>query len=127
MKIITIFLSALFAACAEGHRHHHKQHHPSHNYHQHKSFPDNLGDKNSETEEENWAEYHDNRPKEHDCSVNERYNWYGNHRCRFSWECKGARLCEKHIYNDPSLSGIGWCRGPDACPMMGPLDRYEED
>ena len=90
-------------------------------------FPDNLGDKNADTIEKSWAEYHANRPVEHDCKVNEDKNWYGNHRCRFSWECKGAAMCELHVYNNAGNIGIGWCRGATACPHVGPLDSYEED
>ena len=90
-------------------------------------FPDNLGDKNADTIEKSWAEYHANRPVEHDCKVNEDKNWYGNHRCRFSWECKGAAMCELHVYNNAGNIGIGWCRGATACPHVGALDSYEED
>ena len=91
------------------------------------AFPDRLGDKNPETREGSWKDYQGGRPHEHDCGVNEAKNWYGNHRCRESWECKGARVCEKHVHGAEGLEGIGWCRGPDACPLTGPLDSYEED
>ena len=59
-------------------------------------FPEKLGDKNKDTKEKTWAEYQKNRPNLIDCFVDERKNWYGNHRCTDSWECKGARVCEEY-------------------------------
>ena len=118
MKILLLALAALSVE-AKHHRHSHSHHGAS--------YPEQLGGKNSQTVEESWAEYHKNRPTEHDCSLNESLNWHGNHMCRFSWECKGARVCEINSYNDPGTNGIGWCRGPDACPLIGPLDSYDED
>ena len=97
-----------------------------HTRHTRRAFPEVLGDKNPETRELTWSEYELNRPHEHDCHINERFNWYGNHRCRFSWECTGARNCEKHVHGHPGTQGIGWCRGPSACPLLGPLDSYKE-
>ena len=90
-------------------------------------IPDKLGDKNTSTKEATWDEYKKNRPKLQDCNLNEHLNWYGNHRCRYSWECKGASVCEGQIHDDPGLRGIGWCRGPTACPLLGPLDRPDAD
>merc|ERR1711998_457669 len=80
-----------------------------------KEIPDVLGDKNSATPEGTWEEYQNNRPHDNDCSINESNNWYGNHMCKFSWECRGATMCELHSYGDPGTGGIGWCRGWDGC------------
>ena len=60
-----------------------------------KEFPDKLGDKNSETKEKSWSDYVANRKDQpNNCHLNERFNWYGNHRCTESFECQGARVCE---------------------------------
>ena len=117
---------ALVLASVDAHRHHHHHHHrhQQHSLHQHKAIPDNEGDKNPDTPEKTWAEYQANRPNEHDCHINESKNWFGNHKCKFSWECKGASVCETNKHGG---SDIGWCRGPDACPLIGPLDTYKED
>merc|ERR1712086_88294 len=40
-----------------------------------------------------------------DCDVYESENWLGTGKCKYSWECRGARVCE----------GQGWCYGDDAC------------
>merc|ERR1712167_421361 len=80
-----------------------------------KDIPDVLGDKNPDAPEATWEEYHSNRPHDNDCEINESFNWYGNHMCKYSWECKGATMCELHSYNADDTSGIGWCRGWDAC------------
>ena len=51
-------------------------------------FPDRLGDKNPETKEKTWTEYVATRKNvPNNCHLNERYNWYGNHRCVDSFEC----------------------------------------
>ena len=63
----------------------------------------------------------------HDCTLNEARNWFGNSRCREEWECKGASLCEVNAFGKPGNEGIGWCRGPDACPLVGPLDSYDPE
>ena len=53
-----------------------------------KEFPDKLGDKNPETKEKTWADYVAARKDQpNNCHLNERYNWYGNHRCTESFEC----------------------------------------
>ena len=53
-----------------------------------KEFPDKLGDKNSETKEKTWSDYVAARKDQpNNCHLNERYNWYGNHRCTESFEC----------------------------------------
>lgn len=36
-------------------------------------------------------------------------------------------MCETHIHGDTGIAGIGWCRGPTACPLIGPLDSYDQD
>ena len=40
-----------------------------------------------------------------DCDIYESENWLGTGKCKYSWECRGARQCE----------GQGWCYGDDAC------------
>ena len=127
MKYITILLIALFANSAEAIR----------NAPAEKTkvssrtanmFPEKLGDKNKDTVEKTWAEYQKNRPHLIDCFINEKKNWYGNHRCTESWECKGARVCEEYA-RAPGASkdsiSVGWCKGPDACPVVGPLDHFD--
>ena len=53
-----------------------------------KEFPEKLGDKNSETTEKTWEEYVSKRKNQpNNCHLNERFNWYGNHRCTESFEC----------------------------------------
>ena len=126
MKFSTVLLMVGVISAAEIERHQNNKPFNHHSMHQGAAFPDRLGDKNSETMEKTWDEYRQNRPHEHDCSINERYNWYGNHRCRFDWECKGAARCENRVAFDPTHRGIGWCRGPTACPLLGPLDSYDE-
>ena len=90
-------------------------------------FPDKLGDKNTETKEATWSEYEANRPSLQNCDLNEKYNWFGNHRCKEEWECQGARVCEFMAYGGEGVSAIGWCRGPTACPLRGPLDKKGKD
>merc|ERR1719453_930118 len=95
-----------------------------------RNIPDNVGDKNSATAEATWSEYQanrskDNLPEMHDCTLNEAKNWYGNSRCKEEWECQGARVCEFMSYGADGVAGIGWCRGPTACPLVGPLDKYD--
>jgi hypothetical protein len=91
-----------------------------------RAFPEKLGDKNSETVEKTWAAYKNARPNEHDCHINEKRNWFGNHRCQEAWECQGARHCELQNVGANGVKSIGWCRGPTACPLTGPLDTYKE-
>ena len=114
---VTLFLGMVALAFGIEHKHHH------HHHGEGEVIPDTLGDKNPETKEATWAEYKKNRPHETDCRINESKNWYGNHRCRFSWECKGATMCETHVHGDPGVGGIGWCQGVSACPSVGPLDK----
>ena len=53
----------------------------------------------------NWAKYRAAHPNDQDCSVRESDNWKGAQQCSQSWECRGARLCERG----------GWCSGYDGC------------
>ena len=53
----------------------------------------------------NWANYRKARPNDQDCSISESDNWMGAQQCSQSWECRGARLCERG----------GWCSGYDGC------------
>ena len=52
-----------------------------------------------------WDGYVKSRPRTNDCSVRESENWLGSGMCKYSWECRGARMCE----------GTGFCLGNDAC------------
>jgi len=53
----------------------------------------------------NWAKYRAAHPHDQDCSISESDNWNGAQQCSQSWECRGARLCERG----------GWCSGYDGC------------
>lgn len=53
----------------------------------------------------NYARYRAARPNDQDCSISESDNWMGAQQCSQSWECRGARLCERG----------GWCSGYDGC------------
>ena len=48
-------------------------------------------------------------------------NWFGSQRCKESWECQGARMCEG------GSKDLGWCYGDSDCPMLGPLDYHNEN
>ena len=52
-----------------------------------------------------WAAYKKSRPHDNDCSIAETDNWKGAQQCVESWECRGARMCERG----------GWCSGFDGC------------
>merc|ERR1712146_94188 len=52
-----------------------------------------------------WAAYKKSRPHDNDCSIAESDNWKGAQQCVESWECRGARMCERG----------GWCSGFDGC------------
>ena len=52
-----------------------------------------------------WAAYKKAHPHDQDCSIAESDNWKGAQQCSQSWECRGARLCERG----------GWCSGYDGC------------
>jgi hypothetical protein len=39
------------------------------------------------------------------CHLAESDNYLGAQQCKFSWECRGARMCDRG----------GWCNGYDAC------------
>ena len=53
----------------------------------------------------NWAAYVKAHPHVQDCSIAESDSWKGAQQCSQSWECRGARLCERG----------GWCSGYDGC------------
>ena len=64
-----------------------------------------------------WELYRTNRDDadQNDCRIPESKNWLGAQQCKFSWECRGARTCERG----------GWCNGYDGCletpfPMQSP-------
>ena len=103
---------------------HHRQHMTQNKQ---RMIPDTLGDKNTETKEKSWSEYEAKRSELHDCGLEEKYNWFGNHRCKEEWECQGARVCEYMNYGAKGVESIGWCRGPTACPFQGPLDKKGKD
>ena len=149
MKFTALLVAMVAMTEASHHHHRHGRHHVSegrhHHYtqrdaeeningmhmhqskHGHRMFPEKLGDKNTETKESTWSEYEKNRPQLQDCSLNEKYNWFGNHRCKEEWECQGARVCEYMSYGHDGVQGIGWCRGPTACQFKGPLDKEDKD
>ena len=59
--------------------------------------------------------YRNARDNFNDCKLAESDNWSGAQQCKFSWECRGARSCERG----------GWCSGYDGCdgtplPMVAP-------
>ena len=39
------------------------------------------------------------------CKIYESHNFFGAQQCKQSWECRGARTCERG----------GWCSGYDGC------------
>merc|ERR1712028_163103 len=55
-----------------------------------------------------WAKYRPAHPADQDCSISESDNWKGARQCSQSWECRGARLCERG----------GWCSGYDGLPSL---------
>merc|ERR1712146_292957 len=44
-----------------------------------------------------WAKYRTAHPNDQDCSISESDNWKGAQQCSQSWECRGARLCERGV------------------------------
>merc|ERR1712100_290820 len=52
-----------------------------------------------------WAKYRAAHPHDQDCAISESDNWKGAQQCSQSWECRGARLCDRG----------GWCSGYDGC------------
>merc|ERR1712071_566373 len=42
-----------------------------------------------------WAKYRTAHPNDQDCSISESDNCKGAQQCSQSWECRGARLCER--------------------------------
>ena len=72
------------------------------------ALPDHLGELFSNKESlygNNWEAYKKSRQLMVDCDIYESENWLGTGKCKYSWECRGARQCE----------GQGWCYGDDAC------------
>ena len=41
-----------------------------------------------------WEKYKKTRQLMVDCDIYESENWLGTGRCKYSWECRGARMCE---------------------------------
>uniref|UniRef100_A0A7S3FTH7 Uncharacterized protein n=1 Tax=Strombidium rassoulzadegani TaxID=1082188 RepID=A0A7S3FTH7_9SPIT len=52
-----------------------------------------------------WEFYRNTRGDSNDCKLAESDNFLGAQQCKFSWECRGARTCERG----------GWCSGYDGC------------
>ena len=53
-----------------------------------------------------WEAYRENREAvEHNCRLAESDNFLGAQQCKYQWECRGARTCERG----------GWCSGYDGC------------
>ena len=72
------------------------------------AYPDHLGELFTNKENlygSNWEKYKKSRQLMVDCDIYESENWLGTGKCKYSWECRGARQCE----------GQGWCYGDDAC------------
>ena len=73
-----------------------------------KGYPDHLGEMfpNKESMYANdWDKYKHTRQLMVDCDIYESENWLGTGKCKYSWECRGARMCERG----------GWCSGFDGC------------
>ena len=71
-------------------------------------YPENLNEMFPNKESlyaNNWAGYKKTRQLMVDCDIYESENWLGTGKCKYSWECRGARLCERG----------GWCSGYDGC------------
>ena len=41
-----------------------------------------------------WNKYKKSRQLMVDCDIYESENWLGTGKCKYSWECRGARMCE---------------------------------
>ena len=75
---------------------------------QNKGFPEHFGEmfpNKSSMYGNDWERYKKTRQLMVDCDIYESENWLGTGKCKYSWECRGARSCE----------GQGWCYGDDAC------------
>merc|ERR1711898_19097 len=62
-----------------------------------KRYPDHLGEMfpNKESMYGNdWDKYKHTRQLMVDCDIYESENWLGTGKCKYSWECRGARMCE---------------------------------
>ena len=55
-----------------------------------------------------WETYKKTRQLMVDCDIYESENWLGSGKCKYSWECRGARMCE----------GQGFCYGDDSCEVI---------
>ena len=72
------------------------------------AYPDHLGELFTNKENlysNNWEKYKKSRQLMVDCVIYESENWLGTGKCKYSWECRGARVCERG----------GWCSGYDGC------------
>ena len=61
------------------------------------ALPDHLGELFSNKESlygNNWEAYKKSRQLMVDCDIYESENWLGTGKCKYSWECRGARQCE---------------------------------
>ena len=56
---------------------------------------------------DDWEGYRDavDDADSNNCKIYESHNWFGAQKCKHSWECRGARSCERG----------GFCSGWDAC------------
>ena len=64
-----------------------------------KTIPEEQGQKNPNCPEATWEEYAKKRENDpNNCDTDESKNWFGNHKCKFSWECKGAANCEYQVH-----------------------------
>merc|ERR1712032_1510956 len=60
-----------------------------------KGYPDHLGEMfpNKESMYGNdWDKYKHTRQLMVDCDIYESENWLGTGKCKYSWECRGARM-----------------------------------
>ena len=62
-------------------------------------FPEHLGEmfpNKSSLWSSDWGKYKKTRQLMVDCDIYESENWLGTGKCKYSWECRGARVCEGH-------------------------------
>ena len=52
-----------------------------------------------------WNYYRNERENIFTCKLAESDNYMGAQQCKYNWECRGARTCERG----------GWCSGYDGC------------
>jgi hypothetical protein len=70
--------------------------------------------KNGACPQKNWAAYFEERYNTHKlnfdlCLINESGNWQGDAICKYDWECKGKRMCDKQAKE------WGYCSGNSGC------------